>query len=68
MRRKHKIHIAGIIIILAFVVSACTGCTDHGFKKTLERYESLADALLTLWKNMAGTRNLVHIRSRNSWS
>lgn len=46
MRRKHKGHIAGIIIILAFVVSACIGCTDHGLKKTLERYESLADAYI----------------------
>lgn len=43
MNRIQKIHIASIVLILAFMILACAGCADYSFRKTLDKYEALAD-------------------------
>ena len=43
MSRIYKSNIAGLVLVLAFLVLACTGCANNQFRKTLDKYESLVD-------------------------
>lgn len=43
MSKIYKLHIAGFVLVLTFLVLTCTGCANNQLRKTLDKYESLVD-------------------------